>query len=201
MRHGLQHSQSGFAAGFAQPERGLLAQLFRTARSGKTLERAVRRRVRMQRNRRQRSMHPPLHFAAFGVCPRHIPGEQSDALRRTHARQPDKGQAAGIELAILANHANAFHGGILHAEQYRNPAAPFELDAPAIVRIHADSLVVAPLQPAAPAAKRCIIVHEVSATDGPVSGNFRYGVPNPRGGLRTANQHAELVLERSFSLA
>src|SRR2546426_6657377 len=153
MRHGLQRSQSGFAAGFAQPERGLLAQLFRTARGGKTLERAVRRGVRMQRNRRHRSMHPPLRFAAFGVWPRHISGEQSDALRRKHARQPDKWQPAGIELAILANHANAPHGGILHAEQYRNPAASFELDALAAVRIDADSLVVAPLQSAAPAAK------------------------------------------------
>src|SRR2546426_9045875 len=46
-----------------------------------------------------------------------------------------------------------------------------------------------------------MIVHEVSATDGLVSGNFRYGVPNPRESLRTANQRAEAALERSLQRA
>jgi len=196
LRHFLQSEETGFAAGFAEPEGGLFAEFFGRIRTNERFERGFGGFVGVERDGAEGLITVAVVVVAeVGAFVADEVREKRYAFGGLYVGEPDEEEAAGVERALGGGDADFRDLVIFGAEEDGDFARAFKHDGgAAIVARNVDAVIS--LFEAAGAAVVAVPV-AVAAADAAIAGDSGDGVAEPlrRGDL--SGPGFELRVERA----
>jgi len=198
LRHFLQREEAGFAAGFAEPEGGLLAELFGGVGADERFESGFGGIVGVECNGAESLMAVAIVVVAEVIALiADEGGEKRDALGGLYVGAPDEWEATCVERAFGGCDADFCDLVIFGAEEDGDFARAFEHDGGVAV-VAGDVDAVIALLEAAGAAVVAVPV-AVAAADAAIAGDFRDGVAEPLWSCNLGGPGFELGVERTGS--